>query len=1220
MKRNASMIAAFTVLLAVFGVSNLPKKATESEPTSISLKNGKSSLTPNKGKATSFAPCDEIRKRLQPFVGASPFENWVLPDRCYGDDKRPAKKPAVGADLKVIIATAPNPLSTHLPLFFDRLVEVIQQAAQDEDYIYDSSWFPWNTGNDYLFLNDQNEADAEREAVQQQPGVITFRRAISKEPEGAPYSAGLIVFVVAEQPTGGIDALEFENALGWMNDLAVLTRERHLHILGPTFSGSLPSLRKALDSSMLGHFAHQSLIHIFSGTVSSEQGYGWFNDSLRRSGLGTFSTFMEGDDLMGRRFTDYICHQGYDVGRVAMLSEDETAFGTNRESDPKSIPLPEAQPARRSIFDLWTREKKCPATDLKPLFLYYPRDIATLRSAYERQSIFSSAKPQSSGGPATSLRGDLSEPESSDHDTVRSYASQLTPLAQEALLTNIANVLSEHHIEFIILRSTNSLDQIFLSQFLRRAYPQARVVIDGADLLAWRGIEGTSLRGVMLLSTYPLLTLQQDWTLKDYRAYRLFQQDVSEGVYVASRSLIGGIGPNPAVPITNYSRPAWMGDEHDAPRQHPATWLSVVGHHRFWPLAVLTKWPDRAISEPIPVSSDADPKPIWIVSSLKFFLVLSLFMACLHLLWCSRATIAPTPSLKVLGYFAPIPRKQHPVLIATCSVLFAWLVMATAAATGLLRWSLADWRGALLTCWTVLVLCLSLAACVKNYQLPMTCAYGFPSEVRIAWHRKTGSIALIAFALICLLYVHLVGSPSVGPANAVPAYWRSAHLFSGVSPLTPQILLLIGLYLWVWFQLRGLALFGDDRPMLPLEADLPPSGRIIPESSLPMFSQEGAAEPVENAAIPLGRKYVWRLILFFIPVTLAVVIFANEDVMIRTLGERSFGILMFVWVSFCLALILADTAQLVLTWTSLSLLLVYLDRLPLRRTLLALRGMSWGSVWTMSGDTLKERYRVISRQFESLRHLKNCLGSLDPGDCSPRDASLELNHRAQVLDSVERCQKRGQAFASWYVSMIKVPNPNIAPLHAFQEEIAATAASVLKHVLIPAWQEEKESLIFDRERVQERKKEENGIVLPVAKNVPEHVLAAEEFFVLPYVGFIQNTLGRIRTIVLSSLFLFVATTLAVSSYPFDPLPVLGGIFLGVFAIAGGAMILVLAQMSRDATLSYITDTNPGELGGHFWVQLITFGVGPFLGLLTTLFPSITDFVSSWLQPSMQALK
>ena len=113
---------------------------------------------------------------------------------------------------------------------------------------------------------------------------------------------------------------------------------------------------------------------------------------------------------------------------------------------------------------------------------------------------------------------------------------------------------------------------------------------------------------------------------------------------------------------------------------------------------------------------------------------------------------------------------------------------------------------------------------------------------------------------------------------------------------------------------------------------------------------------------------------------------------------------------------------------------------------------------------------------------------------------------------------------------------------------------------------------------------------------------------------------RVRTIVLGSLFLFVAVTFAASSYPFDPLPVLGATFLGVFVIAGGISMMVLAQMHRDATLSYITHTQPGELGPQFWIHLITFGVGPLIGLLTTLFPALTDFVSSWLQPNMQVLQ
>ena len=88
------------------------------------------------------------------------------------------------------------------------------------------------------------------------------------------------------------------------------------------------------------------------------------------------------------------------------------------------------------------------------------------------------------------------------------------------------------------------------------------------------------------------------------------------------------------------------------------------------------------------------------------------------------------------------------------------------------------------------------------------------------------------------------------------------------------------------------------------------------------------------------------------------------------------------------------------------------------------------------------------------------------------------------------------------------------------------------------------------------------------------MLAAGEFFVLPYLGFVQNVLRRIRTMILGSLFLFVATNLAVF----------------------------------------------GELGGKFWWQLVTFGAGPLLGLLTTLFPSLTEFISSWMQPTSQFLK
>jgi hypothetical protein len=261
----------------------------------------------------------------------------------------------------------------------------------------------------------------------------------------------------------------------------------------------------------------------------------------------------------------------------------------------------------------------------------------------------------------------------------------------------------------------------------------------------------------------------------------------------------------------------------------------------------------------------------------------------------------------------------------------------------------------------------------------------------------------------------------------------------------------------------------------------------------------------------------------------------------------------------------------------------------------------------MSGNVLDERYRVISLQFESRRHLENTLA----------ERAMD-----SVLAKLMECRKSGDEFARWFVQLPKdQPISDLTLLHGFQRELASTAGMVMKNILAPAWQAETNSLIFSSSG-QDKKATDDGVGdtgIPTEK-LACHVRAAEEFFVLPYLAFIQNMLGRIRTMALGSLWLFVSTSVAVSSYPFDPLNVLGGIFLAVFLPYSVVTVLIYSQMSRDATLSHITNTNPGELGWDFWQRVTAFGIGPVIGLLTTLFPSISDFVFSWLEPSAQALK
>jgi hypothetical protein len=76
----------------------------------------------------------------------------------------------------------------------------------------------------------------------------------------------------------------------------------------------------------------------------------------------------------------------------------------------------------------------------------------------------------------------------------------------------------------------------------------------------------------------------------------------------------------------------------------------------------------------------------------------------------------------------------------------------------------------------------------------------------------------------------------------------------------------------------------------------------------------------------------------------------------------------------------------------------------------------------------------------------------------------------------------------------------------------------------------------------------------------------------------------------------------------------------LFALVGAAIIVVYTQMHRDATLSNLTDTKPGELGSDFWIKLIGFGAGPVLGLIASVFPEFTDFLFSWIQPGIASVK
>jgi hypothetical protein len=153
--------------------------------------------------------------------------------------------------------------------------------------------------------------------------------------------------------------------------------------------------------------------------------------------------------------------------------------------------------------------------------------------------------------------------------------------------------------------------------------------------------------------------------------------------------------------------------------------------------------------------------------------------------------------------------------------------------------------------------------------------------------------------------------------------------------------------------------------------------------------------------------------------------------------------------------------------------------------------------------------------------------------------------------------------------------------------------------------------------VPEWRDENTAIAVP---DLPPHIRDAEELVCLVYIGFTQNILGRLRSLALGMICIFVSITVAVASYPFDPRPLLSGIVVVLFVVLGATIVLVYSQMHRDATLSNLMNTPPGQLGSDFWLKVLGFGAGPVLGLIASVFPEFAAFIISYVQPGIASIK
>jgi hypothetical protein len=1070
-------------------------------------------------------------------------EGGTLAQFCVPDTK---------PQLKVLIATVPDPELTHMALSFDRYIESITWAVEDGDgdeerYTLDGFWFPWR-------VNDKEETDPEKRKAAQadqekrlaKPGLLLFRRRA--DPNQLDLSNRLLlVFLVGETPTSGINRVAFHNAWNYATNLK--TKDLNIcpsgavscmGILGPSFSGSVPSLSRLLDvAGPLGTKSGDD-IFVISGAVTSPPPVTGFH----------FCTTVESDKSALAAFKDYL-YQVSKGGLFAFLAEDETEYG---EKFTESFPLLDEKPPRK---------------DWNPLLLRYPRGIAGVRNSAEELPGLANS-PQPSPGSYPQLPLNLRD---TGKDSIPSFSRQQTPVSQEAVLIELAATLKREGIRYAGLIATDPLDALFLSRFFHAAAPDIRLVVFDTDLLFARAAQKWGLEGMLAISSYSLLSRNQNYArLRPPRRIQ-FASGRSEGEYNACRRMLlkaailpsgGPLLPDPACTssmpqdpkrpqdyLLDYSAPfAGSGHANDREAVHkPPVWVSVLGRDDWWPVDVLRSDASTLLNGPEPAKHPKEEFTVedsphlwriffWLIAVACAAHVAGVFLMNfrdLNSLWkCFR--------LRILGWGSrPSLVFRRRALLATASLIVA--VTSSSLA--------------------VVAHVSGLGAQSGNVEVLFAGAVAAAALAEAIWAAATGSFWLmvagyVALASIISVSKKLLSEPVILSSSWKLAAYRAVHIESGVSPLLPLVFALLAIYLFCWFRLQQLRSHEDRSPGLP-PAD--PQLKAVTDDMQP--SPWPSPRMIGTA---LGVVACWSL--FFNPwgaiVTMEV---DGYDLAISTV----FAVLV--------GLLALTVARFVAGWDKVQRLLQALERHPLRFAFTRLpKDFSWTTIWT--GDP-HPTLVTQSRSLDALRLVPEGAGCVE-----------------EVRSSLQRLTDPGRQVS------------NYREVEALEKALNAAAALVAPQ-LAKRWDEGSSESIAYQEKLDD---------LAKLKGVERDRVAAEELVALRYVAFIRYALLQMRSFLEFLMYGFILLVLALNLYPFQGQRQIGIALIVVFLVAGGCVVMVFAQMDRNPLLSRLSETRPNELSGNFVWRLVSFGALPLITLVAAQVPAVGDFLLSWVQPALQAFK
>jgi hypothetical protein len=454
-----------------------------------------------------------------------------------------------------LIVTLPDPISTHLSLYFDRTVDALEAAAQQQGLFLDQYWLPWPVPGGQAPPGDTAQ-DVRVTAILNayrggQPGLMILSAHDTADGTAAISSGSRVVyaFLVSESPTSGINKAQFNNAVNYAE---VVSRGAPpaVHVVGPFFSGSAPSAIAISKNLPL----KGATLDFVSGTITNRaQG-----DALRASL--EFKQTLHDDQRAQEFLLDFLKDHGLTSkgGNVAILQEDETRYGEGPAE------MRSAEGARVPGFP-YVR------------YIKFPRELSRLRNAAaDPVGTDSSGQSQYAPGAADPISWNWKDA-SKDEDALPAYSGSQDALSQQSILLAIADIIRQENIKYIGISATDIFDILFLSKFLKASAPNTRIFLLDADLLMVKASdEGRELNGTLAVTTYPLISRNADWTEPSHRQLSpdVFPSRMSQGIYNA---VLFQLDPRTHKGVREYTDP--VSDlEGYAPRLCAAVLVLVRGH------------------------------------------------------------------------------------------------------------------------------------------------------------------------------------------------------------------------------------------------------------------------------------------------------------------------------------------------------------------------------------------------------------------------------------------------------------------------------------------------------------------------------------------------------------------------------------------------------------------------------------------------------------------